>query len=154
MSIARITRLLAPASVRAAAARSAAASTTTTTRSASSLTTAMSALRIQGSAHKAQQQKRVFSLVAASNTRPTAVAASTSTSTHTCQHKHHTPGHTHTHTHAVGHGRQQVRGMKVHSSVKKRCEHCKVVRRKGGKRHNGYMYIICPANPRHKQRQG
>ncbi|EFX05951.1 ribosomal protein l36 [Grosmannia clavigera kw1407] len=49
---------------------------------------------------------------------------------------------------------QQRRGMKVHSSVKRRCEHCKVVRRKGGKRHKGYMYIICPANPRHKQRQG
>ncbi|KAF4125119.1 large subunit ribosomal protein L36 [Geosmithia morbida] len=49
---------------------------------------------------------------------------------------------------------QQVRGMKVHSSVKKRCEHCKVVRRKGGKRHNGYLYIICKSNPRHKQRQG
>ncbi|KAK0610545.1 ribosomal protein L36-domain-containing protein [Bombardia bombarda] len=50
--------------------------------------------------------------------------------------------------------RQQTRGMKVHSSVKKRCEHCKVVRRKAGKRHNGYIYIICSANPRHKQRQG
>ncbi|KIE01263.1 50s ribosomal protein l36, partial [Metarhizium majus ARSEF 297] len=58
----------------------------------------------------------------------------------------------------VGGGRalqqvQQTRGMKVHSSVKKRCEHCKVVRRKAGKRHNGYLYIICKANPRHKQRQ-
>ncbi|KAI1192454.1 hypothetical protein F5X97DRAFT_317331 [Nemania serpens] len=49
---------------------------------------------------------------------------------------------------------QQTRGMKVHSSVKKRCEHCKVVRRKGSKRHRGYLYIICSANPRHKQRQG
>lgn len=29
-----------------------------------------------------------------------------------------------------------------------------VVRRKGGKRHNGYLYIICKSNPRHKQRQG
>ncbi|KAF4344646.1 hypothetical protein FBEOM_1387 [Fusarium beomiforme] len=29
-----------------------------------------------------------------------------------------------------------------------------VVRRKAGKRHNGYLYIICKANPRHKQRQG
>ncbi|KAK2042680.1 ribosomal protein L36 [Colletotrichum somersetense] len=48
---------------------------------------------------------------------------------------------------------QQTRGMKVHSSVKKRCEHCKVVRRKAGKRHNGYLYVICKANPRHKQRQ-
>jgi large subunit ribosomal protein L36 len=73
---------------------------------------------------------------------------------------------------------QQTRGMKVRSAVKKRCEHCKVrrtfsaqpggefgvsmadclggqvVRRKGGKRHNGYLYIICKSNPRHKQRQG
>ncbi|KAK4462611.1 ribosomal protein L36-domain-containing protein [Cladorrhinum samala] len=49
---------------------------------------------------------------------------------------------------------QQSRGMKVHSSVKKRCEHCKVVRRKANKRHRGYIYIICSANPRHKQRQG
>ncbi|KAL1859838.1 hypothetical protein VTK73DRAFT_7428 [Phialemonium thermophilum] len=51
-------------------------------------------------------------------------------------------------------GKQQSRGMKVQSSVKKRCEHCKVVRRKANKRHKGYLYIICPANPRHKQRQG
>ncbi|KAI0160784.1 ribosomal protein L36-domain-containing protein [Xylariaceae sp. FL1272] len=50
--------------------------------------------------------------------------------------------------------KQQNRGMKVHSSVKKRCEHCKVVRRKANKRHRGYLYIICSANPRHKQRQG
>ncbi|KAI1849157.1 hypothetical protein JX265_012790 [Neoarthrinium moseri] len=49
---------------------------------------------------------------------------------------------------------QQTRGMKVHSSIKRRCEHCKVVRRKRGKRGNGYRYIICSANPRHKQRQG
>ncbi|UZE93170.1 MAG: 50S ribosomal protein L36 [Candidatus Nealsonbacteria bacterium] len=37
--------------------------------------------------------------------------------------------------------------MKVKSSVKKRCRHCKVVRRKGR------VYIICK-NPKHKQRQG
>ncbi|KAI1500165.1 50s ribosomal protein l36 [Biscogniauxia marginata] len=49
---------------------------------------------------------------------------------------------------------QQTRGMKVHSSVKKRCEHCKVVRRKTNKRRQGHLYIICSANPRHKQRQG
>ncbi|KAL2258640.1 hypothetical protein VTK26DRAFT_7400 [Humicola hyalothermophila] len=48
----------------------------------------------------------------------------------------------------------QTRGMKVRSAIKKRCEHCKVVRRKANKRHNGYLYIVCPANPRHKQRQG
>lgn len=69
---------------------------------------------------------------------------------------------------------QQTRGMKVHSAIRRRCEHCKVrsiseaqltceiliwivdqvVRRKANKRHGGYLYIICPANPRHKQRQG
>ncbi|MCA9079818.1 MAG: 50S ribosomal protein L36 [Planctomycetaceae bacterium] len=38
--------------------------------------------------------------------------------------------------------------MKVRSSVKPICEHCKQVRRKGR------IYIICSANPRHKQRQG
>lgn len=43
---------------------------------------------------------------------------------------------------------QHVRGMKVRSSVKKLCEGCKSVRRKGGK----YVYIICSKNPKHKQR--
>ena len=38
--------------------------------------------------------------------------------------------------------------MKVRSSVKRICEQCKVVRRKGK------IYVICPANARHKQRQG
>ena len=38
--------------------------------------------------------------------------------------------------------------MKVRPSVKKMCEHCKVVRRKGR------GMIICSANPKHKQRQG
>lgn len=42
----------------------------------------------------------------------------------------------------------QARGMKVRSSVKKLCEGCKSVRRKG------YVYIICNRNPKHKQRQG
>ncbi|KAF2141033.1 uncharacterized protein K452DRAFT_299094 [Aplosporella prunicola CBS 121167] len=42
----------------------------------------------------------------------------------------------------------QVRGMKVRSSVKKLCDGCKSVRRKG------YVYIICNKNPKHKQRQG
>jgi len=37
--------------------------------------------------------------------------------------------------------------MKVRASVKKICESCKVVRRKG------VIRIICKANPRHKQRQ-
>lgn len=38
--------------------------------------------------------------------------------------------------------------MKVRSSVKRICEHCKVVRR------NGVLRVICSADPRHKQRQG
>jgi len=37
--------------------------------------------------------------------------------------------------------------MKVKASVKKRCDKCKIVRRKG------VIRIICE-NPRHKQRQG
>jgi large subunit ribosomal protein L36 len=37
--------------------------------------------------------------------------------------------------------------MKVRPSVKKRCEKCKIVRRRGR------VYVICE-NPKHKQRQG
>jgi large subunit ribosomal protein L36 len=37
--------------------------------------------------------------------------------------------------------------MKVRPSVKKMCEKCKIVRRKG------IVYVIC-SNPKHKQRQG
>ncbi|KAI9052008.1 hypothetical protein LZ554_004262 [Drepanopeziza brunnea f. sp. 'monogermtubi'] len=51
-------------------------------------------------------------------------------------------------------GMEQVRGMKVRSSVKKLCEGCKSVRRKGGKTGKGHVYIICSLNPKHKQRQG
>ena len=32
--------------------------------------------------------------------------------------------------------------------VLKRCEYCKVIRR------NGRVMVICPTNPKHKQRQG
>jgi large subunit ribosomal protein L36 len=38
--------------------------------------------------------------------------------------------------------------MKVSASVRRRCEHCKIIRRKGKVR------VICKRNPRHKQRQG
>jgi large subunit ribosomal protein L36 len=38
--------------------------------------------------------------------------------------------------------------MKVKSSVKRICNNCKVVRRKGKVR------VICSANPKHKQVQG
>ncbi|MGB8656178.1 MAG: 50S ribosomal protein L36 [Candidatus Zixiibacteriota bacterium] len=37
--------------------------------------------------------------------------------------------------------------MKVRSSIKVRCEKCKIVKRKG------ILRVICK-NPRHKQRQG
>ena len=37
--------------------------------------------------------------------------------------------------------------MKVRSSVKRICENCKLIRRKG------VLLVIC-ADPRHKQRQG
>mmetsp|Transcript_38911 Transcript_38911/g.47117 ORF Transcript_38911/g.47117 Transcript_38911/m.47117 type:complete len:108 (-) Transcript_38911:479-802(-) len=38
--------------------------------------------------------------------------------------------------------------MKVKSSVKKICDFCMFVRRRGR------LFVICKANPRHKQRQG
>jgi large subunit ribosomal protein L36 len=38
--------------------------------------------------------------------------------------------------------------MKVRSSIKRICENCKLVRRKG------VIRVICKANPKHKQRQG
>lgn len=40
---------------------------------------------------------------------------------------------------------QQQRGMKVRSSVKKFCDGCSVVRRKGR------LYVICSKDPKHKQ---
>ena len=40
------------------------------------------------------------------------------------------------------------RTVKVRSSVKPICEHCKVVKR------DGVTRIICKRNPKHKQRQG
>jgi large subunit ribosomal protein L36 len=38
--------------------------------------------------------------------------------------------------------------MKVRSSVKRICENCKIVKRRG------VVKVICKTNPRHKQRQG
>ncbi len=38
--------------------------------------------------------------------------------------------------------------MKVGPSVRKRCESCQIIRRKG------IIRVICKANPRHKMRQG
>jgi large subunit ribosomal protein L36 len=43
--------------------------------------------------------------------------------------------------------REAVEVMKVRASVKKICDKCKVIKRKG------VVRIICAANPRHKQRQ-
>lgn len=37
--------------------------------------------------------------------------------------------------------------MKVKASVKRICEHCKIIRR------HGVLRVIC-TNPRHKQKQG
>ncbi|QJC31455.1 50S ribosomal protein L36 [Enterobacteriaceae endosymbiont of Macroplea mutica] len=38
--------------------------------------------------------------------------------------------------------------MKVRTSVKKLCRNCKIIRR------NRVVYVICNADPKHKQRQG
>ena len=38
--------------------------------------------------------------------------------------------------------------MKVRSSIKRMCDKCKLIRRKG------VVRVICAADPRHKQRQG
>ncbi|CAO3638700.1 unnamed protein product [Cunninghamella blakesleeana] len=40
-----------------------------------------------------------------------------------------------------------VRTMKVKSSVKKLCDGCTTVRRKGR------LYVVCSKNPKHKQKQ-
>ncbi len=50
--------------------------------------------------------------------------------------------------HITGISRSGEKVMKVRASVKKICDKCKVVKRKG------VVRIICSANPRHKQRQG
>ncbi len=38
--------------------------------------------------------------------------------------------------------------MKVRASVRKMCEGCKIIRRRG------IVRVICKSDPRHKQRQG
>ncbi|MGI6563152.1 MAG: 50S ribosomal protein L36 [Clostridia bacterium] len=38
--------------------------------------------------------------------------------------------------------------MKVKPSVKKRCDKCKIIKRKGR------IMVICEKEPRHKQKQG
>lgn len=48
----------------------------------------------------------------------------------------------------IRYGNREVLVVKVRSSVKPICEHCKVIKR------NGVTRIICKRNPKHKQRQG
>jgi len=50
--------------------------------------------------------------------------------------------------HSNGYLFRPERLVKVRTSVKPICEHCKVVKR------NGVTRIICKRNPKHKQRQG
>lgn len=38
--------------------------------------------------------------------------------------------------------------MKVRASIKKLCEACRIVKRRGR------LYVVCKENPKHKQRQG
>lgn len=38
--------------------------------------------------------------------------------------------------------------MKVRSSIRRICEQCKIVRRRG------VVFVVCKADARHKQRQG
>jgi large subunit ribosomal protein L36 len=38
--------------------------------------------------------------------------------------------------------------VKVRASIKRICEKCKIVRRRG------VVYVVCKSDPRHKQRQG
>ncbi|MBP5586131.1 MAG: 50S ribosomal protein L36 [Lentisphaeria bacterium] len=38
--------------------------------------------------------------------------------------------------------------MKVTSSIKRRCENCQIIKRKG------VVRVVCSRNPRHKQKQG
>ncbi|XP_012078799.1 uncharacterized protein LOC105639372 isoform X2 [Jatropha curcas] len=45
-------------------------------------------------------------------------------------------------------GSQPSIAMKVQSSVKKMCEFCQIVKRRGR------IYVICSSNAKHKQRQG
>ncbi|KAF3639398.1 50S ribosomal protein L36, partial [Capsicum annuum] len=44
--------------------------------------------------------------------------------------------------------RPNLSAMKVRSSVKKMCEFCRTVKRRGR------VYVLCTSNPKHKQKQG
>nr|XP_006635995.1 PREDICTED: 39S ribosomal protein L36, mitochondrial [Lepisosteus oculatus] len=45
-------------------------------------------------------------------------------------------------------GLQQLAGMKTKTALKRRCQDCFFVRRRGR------LFVFCKTNPRHKQRQG
>ena len=68
---------------------------------------------------------------------PVRLAASPSTSLAACGHRHRLGAA----VSVVG----GLRGMKVRSAVRKFCEGCSIVRRKGK------IYVICSLNPKHKQ---
>jgi large subunit ribosomal protein L36 len=42
----------------------------------------------------------------------------------------------------------EAAAVKVRASVKRICEKCKIVRRRG------VVFVVCKSDPRHKQRQG
>jgi len=63
-----------------------------------------------------------------------------STSVATCGHRHEVGAAA-----AAVAGGLGLRGMKVRSAVRKFCEGCSIVRRKGK------VYVICSLNPKHKQ---
>ena len=53
----------------------------------------------------------------------------------------------HTHAGKWFRDRLVIKAMKIRTSVKPRCERCKIIRRKGA------VMVIC-SNPKHKQKQG
>lgn len=44
--------------------------------------------------------------------------------------------------------KKEVTKLKVRASVKPMCDKCKIIKRRG------VVRVICPAYPKHKQRQG
>jgi len=49
---------------------------------------------------------------------------------------------------SCGRGANKGERMKVQASVKKRCDACKIIKRRG------IIRVICSKDPTHKQRQG
>ena len=171
-------------------------------RAAKSLVTSMRALSLAGAIKPTPVRSAVQS--SQQQTRALSQSLLTSSTAHTCQHsscsRPSVVAEVAAKSGVAVFQTQQKRGMKIHSAIRKRCEHCKVrqtipfwcleangssgsngdvqdvkryaqlfkgnsvtdrpllnsqvVRRKANKRQNGYLYVICSANPRHKQRQG